>query len=340
MTLPKFIASKTVTLLSAISLVGSAQVIADENLPTPAISPDETFENTWPYQARYSNAAGFAMHYVDEGTGPETLLLLHGEPTWSYLYRNQIAQWAKHYRVIAVDHMGFGKSASPSDRSYWLQDHVDNLEKFVAALGLKDITLVMHDFGGPTGMGFAIRQPHKVKRIVSINAPLPLGQADLGDHLSANIAKSPWFQWVIKAEADNSLDSVLGQLNFTILSTLKINGFEDNSIINDTWIKAYAAPFPTPHEASGAIGWAKGLAQGKHEFAAPDANTRKTLAKIPAITIWGEKDQTLHGDEFIPLFQSFFPSGKVHKIPAAGHYSLEDSPEEISQLVINFINET
>ena len=130
----------------------------------PAVHASETFDGTWPFAAHFTEAPGFRMHYVDEGAGDDTLLLLHGEPTWSYLFRQQIPVWSRHARVIAVDHMGFGKSATPADRSYWLQDHVDNLEAFVLALDLSDITLVMHDFGGPAGMGLAARHPDRIRR--------------------------------------------------------------------------------------------------------------------------------------------------------------------------------
>ncbi len=109
------------------------------NPAIPAIAADETFDDTWPFPPRYNDAPGFRMHYVDEGSGPDTLLLLHGEPTWSYLFRQQIPVWSKHYRVIAVDHMGFGKSETPQDRTYWLQDHIDNLERFILELDLHDL---------------------------------------------------------------------------------------------------------------------------------------------------------------------------------------------------------
>lgn len=141
--------------------------------PGPAIGAEETFDGTWPFRAHYCDAAGFPMHFIDEGSGPETLVLLHGEPTWSYLFRQLIPVWAEEHRVIAVDHMGFGKSATPPDRTYWLQDHIDNLERFVLALDLSDLTLVMHDFGGPTGLGLACRHPNQIKRIISINGPTP-----------------------------------------------------------------------------------------------------------------------------------------------------------------------
>ena len=270
------------------------------------------------------------MHYIDEGHGNDTLLALHGEPTWGYLYRSQIPIWAQMARVIAVDHMGFGKSAAPDHRTYWLQDHIDNLECFVLAEDLRELTLVMHDFGGPVGMGLAIRHPDRIKRIVSINGPTPAGQPDLMDRLTANASIAPWFQWIIKAESEGTLESVLGQLDYNILSTLKLNGFERNEIITHDWLAAYRAPFPTPRHAAGAIGWAKGFATGAHKFEVPDAVTAAELARKPALALWGEADRTLHPDQFLPLFSQAFPAGAVHRLAKAGHYSPEDAPGEIA----------
>ena len=306
----------------------------------PAVEPLESFAGTWPFQARYSQAPGFAMHYIDEGQGADTLLLLHGEPTWGYLFRQQIPIWSRSARVIAVDHMGFGKSAAPQDRSYWLQDHIDNLERFVLAQDLQDLTLVMHDFGGPVGMGLAIRHPDRIKRIVSVNGPTPLGQPDLIERLTANIAAAPWFQWVLKADADGTLEAVLGQLDYNILSTLKLNGFERNEIISDSWLAAYRAPFPTPEHAKGAIGWAKGIATGAHVFEAPDAEVAAALVDKPALALWGEADRTLQAEQFLPLFRQAFPGGEVRRLAGVGHYSPEDAPEEIAQRVARFVATT
>ncbi len=302
----------------------------------PAVASDETFAGTWPFEARYSMASGFRQHYIDVGAGADTLLLLHGEPTWSYLFRTQIPVWAQSARVIAVDHMGFGKSAAPANRTYWLQDHIDNLERFVLSQDLRGLTLVMHDFGGPVGMGLAIRHPDRIKRIVSVNGPTPLGQPDLIDRLLANAATAPWFQWIMKADAEGTLEEVLGHLDYTILSTLKLNGFERNGIITDTWLAAYRAPFPTPQYAAGAIGWAKGFATGMHEFEMPDAAVAKALAKKPALALWGEKDRTLQPDQFLPLFHQAFPNGELHRFAGVGHYSPEDAPVEIAERVARF----
>lgn len=304
----------------------------------PAVAAEETFDDTWPFKARYTTAPGFTMHYVDEGEGPETLLLLHGEPTWSYLFRHQIPAWSKHARVIAVDHMGFGKSAAPQDRSYWLQDHIDNVESFVLSLNLQDITLVMHDFGGPVGMGLAARHPERIKRIISVNGPTPFGQADLIERVTDNVNVSPWFQWIMQAEDKGILEEVLGHLDYNILSTLKLNGFVRNDIVTDTWINAYGAPFLTPAHAAGAIGWAKGFAMGEHQFENPEPNAKSEILKKPALAIWGEQDRTLHADHFLPLFTQLFPRAPIVRLANAGHYSFEDAPDDITRHVIEFLN--
>ncbi len=304
--------------------------------PGPAIAADENFAGTWPFEARYAHAPGFDMHYVDEGEGHETLLLLHGEPTWVYLFRHQILDWSKHARVIAADHMGFGKSAAPQDRTYRLQDHIDNLEAFVLALDLTGITLVMHDFGGPVGMGLACRHPDRIRRIVSVNGPTPFGQPDLIDRVTANAGMSPWFQWVLKAEENGTLEEVLGHLDYNILSTLKLNGYVRNEIATDTWIRAYGAPFPTPAHCVGAIGWAKGFATGAHRFEEPSPEAKAAIGTKPALAIWGSQDRTLNADQFLPLFEQTFSNARTQILPMAGHYSPEDAPAAIADLVRAF----
>ena len=304
-----------------------------------AVPPGETFNGTWPFEAHYTDAPDFRMHYVDEGKG-ETVLALHGEPTWGYLFRNLIKALSPLYRIIAPDHMGFGKSETPQDRNYLLQDHIDNLERFVLDLELRDITLVMHDFGGPAGIGLAIRHPDRIKRIISTNGPTPLGQPGLGDALAKNGGASPWFSWIAKAYAEGTLEQVLEQLDYNILSTLKLNGFERNDVITETWLDAYRAPFTAPEYCLGAIGWAKGFAEGAHRFEPADAPAAKALSHIPALAIWGMADQTLHPAHFIPLFSEAFPNGTTHRLEGVGHYCHEDAPEEIAKLIVEFLQNT
>jgi haloalkane dehalogenase len=302
------------------------------------IQSDETYDGTFPYQPNFTESSGFRMHYADEGPPDgEVLLCLHGEPTWGYLFRHLIAALSPDYRVVVPDHMGFGKSATPQNRSYWLQDHIDNLESFVLALDLRSITLILHDFGGPVGMGFAARHPDRIRRIVSTNGPTPFGQSDLLERLTANALDSPWFQWIAKAESEGRLEGVLGELGFNILSTLKLNGFENHTLITDTWLRAYGSRFVSPADCAGAIGWAKGFATGAHRFEVPDAAAKRAIQSKPALAIWGQADRTLHAEHFLPLFSGLFPHAEIHRLAGAGHYSLEDSPEEVAALISKFL---
>ncbi len=116
------------------------------------------------------------------------------------------------------------------------------------------------------------------------------------------------------------MESVLGQLGFNILSTLKLNGFENNSVITEDWLRAYAAPFPTPAECLGAIGWAKGFAAGLQRFPTFDHAAERMIRARPALFVWGEADRTLHADHFLPLFSGIFPDAPVRRIAGAGHF--------------------
>ena len=302
------------------------------------IPADATFDGTFPFAPHFTDAAGFRMHYVDEGPGTgEPVLCLHGEPSWGYLFRHLVPVLERTHRVLVPDHMGFGKSETPQGRSYWLQDHIDNLERFVLALDLSQITLVMHDFGGPVGMGLAARQPQRIRRIISANGPTPFGQVDLVERLTANAQAAPWFRWIARAHAEGMLRSVLGQLGFNILSTLKLNGFENNAIITEAWLSAYAAPFSDPAECLGAIGWAEGFAMGAHRFEQPGPTAIELIREKPALAIWGEADRTLQAEHFLPLFSELFPLAPVERLAGVGHYCFEDAPGVIASLICNFI---
>ena len=129
----------------------------------------DDIKDLYPFESNFLELEdGLKMHYIDEGEG-EVLLMLHGNPTWSFYYRNLIQSFQKKYRCIAPDHIGCGLSDKPQDYNYTLSTHIDNLEQLVNSLGLKDITLVMHDWGGSIGMGLAVRQPKLIKRLIIFN---------------------------------------------------------------------------------------------------------------------------------------------------------------------------
>src|SRR5690606_27916773 len=128
-------------------------------------NPDWLDRTAYPFRSRVMDLAEGRIHYVDEGQGTP-LLMVHGTPTWSFLYRKLIAALAPDYRCVALDHLGFGLSDKPRDGHYRPEDHARRLREFVERLDLRDIVLVVHDFGGPIGLSYAIDRPDNVRALV------------------------------------------------------------------------------------------------------------------------------------------------------------------------------
>ena len=140
------------------------------------IAEDEDFDGTWPFQPHFFHGNGFKQHYVEEGSenaSTGTIVLLHGEPTWGYLYRNFITPLSKTHRVIVPDHMGFGKSETPPDREYCIRSHTLNLMNLLDHLNVDNVTLVIQDWGVILGTQYALRRPDKVARIFYLSIGFP-----------------------------------------------------------------------------------------------------------------------------------------------------------------------
>ena len=273
------------------------------------INASETFEGTWPFLPNFFDGNGFLMHYVDEGPRQANpIILLHGEPTWGYLYRKFIPELSKSYRIVVPDMMGFGKSETPQDKEYTLKTHVENLSRLIDNLKLSNITFVGQDWGGPITAAYSIRNLNKVKSFVLINTLFGYSKEERPKNLS------PWFQWINKHYQDNTLDCILGELGSTLLSVMKIPNFTNNNIINDTWINAYSSQFPDRASCIGAINFpldallnrivpyiVEGIKQGD----------LKSLCSKPAILAYGMKDKAIEPDYAIRDFKALFPGSKV-----------------------------
>jgi cis-3-alkyl-4-acyloxetan-2-one decarboxylase len=301
------------------------------------IPANETFNGTFPFRARFSTAPGFRMHYVDEGAG-EPLVCLHGEPTWGYIYRKFIPPLAQHHRVIVPDHMGFGKSETPAARDYTLSTHVDNLEALLLELDLHDITLVMQDWGGPIGGGFAFRHPGRVKRFCLANTIVPMGLPIEAELFPRN-AESEWFRWIRSAHADGSLEDVLGNLRVTILSVMQLLGFENGAVADQTWIRAYGAHFQTKADCKGAINFPLDFATGRVKFQT-DPRQVETLRRKPAMLAEGLRDRAILPETVLTHFREAFSDGAVTEMENAGHFCQEDEPALLIALIKQFIQLT
>jgi len=301
------------------------------------IGADETFEGTWPFAPKYFNGNGFQQHYVDEGSKTaETIICLHGEPTWGYIYRNFIPQLSDKYRIVVPDMMGFGKSETPQNKEYTLKTHVENLDNLIKYLDLKNITFVGQDWGGPITGAYAIRNLDRVKGFILINTLFGYSKEERPKTLT------PWFKWIKKHYEAGTLNGILGELSSTLLSVMKIPNFTNNKIIDDNWLNAYSSQFPDRASCLGAINFpldallnrivpfiVEGFKEG--DF--------RGLCSKPAILAYGMQDKAIDPDYAIRDFKALFPESKVTKIQNAGHYSQEDEPQILIDLIKKFMKD-
>jgi haloalkane dehalogenase len=298
------------------------------------IGAEATFDGTWPFEPRYCEAAGFRQHYVDEGAG-RPLILLHGQPTWGYIWRRFIPPLALTNRVIVPDHMGFGKSETP-DRHYTLGTHVANLAALIEKLDLRDITFVMQDWGGPIGMGYTVRHPERVHSLVVMNTVS--GYGTIGRRDLPNPLDTPWFTWIREGLHTGRTEAVLSQLGSTILSVMQIVGLERLDRVDATFLRAYAAAFPTPEACRGALAFPLDLALGRvRDFVRDGLAGVPALKAKPAIMIEGMLDRAIPSALAIADFQGLWPTAPVIRVPGAGHYLQEDAPEVVVPLVQAFL---
>ncbi len=296
------------------------------------IPKDETFNGTWPFQPHFCEAAGFSQHYVDIGEG-EVIICLHGEPTWGYLYRNMIPPLAENNRVIVPDHMGFGKSETPLDREYTLKSHTENLSALIDELSLDQITFVMQDWGGPIGTAFTVRHPEKVKRLVYMNTVAGYGVVS---ESVTPINQSPWFKWIGEGLESGRTEQVLRNAGSTVLSIMKIIGFQDSSVIDDTWIDAYSSPFPSYESSIGAYEFPIDAYLGRIvDYVLEGAEGVPNLKSKPAILLEGLEDRAIPPDRAIEGFRSLWPDEKIIELEGVGHFCQEDAPD----LLVSYIQE-
>lgn len=304
------------------------------------IPADATFDGTFPFAPHFSTRSGFVMHYVDEGRG-DPIVCLHGEPTWGYLYRHFIPPLAQEWRVIVPDHMGFGKSATPPDRSYHVSEHIANLEALlVEELDLHDITLVLHDWGGPIGGGFALRHPERVKRLFLMNTLLPLGKAAEAEHLPSNTSESDWFRWAHAAHASGALTEILGNAGHTIAHLmLELQGITHPAVMTRAWVHAYAAHFQSRADCLGVIRFPQQIVAP--DLTAPsapiDPAALAAIRRKPAMLAYGMQDRALLPEHMIPIFRAGFPDAPIIELANAGHFCQEDAPETLIALLQQFL---
>ncbi|WP_194778278.1 alpha/beta fold hydrolase [Pararhodonellum marinum] len=277
----------------------------------------------YPFASNYFDIKGQKLHFIDEGQG-ETILFVHGTPSWSFEYRNIIKNLKSKYRCIAVDHMGFGLSDKPEHYDYATQNHSKTLESFVLQKQLKDITLVVHDFGGPIGLDFAIRNPERIKQIVILNSWLWSSEKDPDFIKMRKILKSPFLPFLYR------------YLNFSPKFILP-NSFGDKKIPKKT-LTQYTRPFGNKTQRNGALAFAGSLLNDQDWFEGL-WNKRQAISNKRTLLIWGMKDPVIKTQN-LEKFQSGFPLSKTVQLAAAGHFPQEEQPELVAKAILEFLTDT
>ena len=291
---------------------------------------EETFEGLFPFAPHYYSHQGVDMHYVDEGSGEsgEAVVMVHGDPTWGFLYRNFIPPLSQHYRCIVPDQMGMGKSAVPQERSlYRLEQHRANLEGLLLHLDVHDITLVLHDWGGPVGLGFATRHPERIKRLVLMNtwafASWPGGAF-------------PRLLEIIRSDRGEAF-------------VLKKNGYLEPALLGTTFHKeklttnvldAYRSPFSTPESRLAMLCWSRDIPVRESDVSyAGMKRIEDRLAQFsttPVLLVWGMQDPVLSA-AVLQRWQQLYPHATMQKLEDASHFLQEDAPERIVQWIEAFM---
>ncbi|MCH8025508.1 MAG: alpha/beta fold hydrolase [Chloroflexi bacterium] len=286
---------------------------------------NETFGGTWPYQPRFFEHEGVRLHYVDEGEG-EPIVMLHGNPTWGYLYRNFIPALSESNRCVVPDYMGFGKSDKPLEQPYTLARHIENFSALMLDLDLRDVTLVMQDWGGPIGLGFGVEHPERIKRLVILNTwafRIPEG--------------SPLAPLLELFRQPHVGEAMVQGLNLFVEGFLPAGIYHKERL--EQFMPAYRAPFPDWNSRIGTLAFPRDIPVGdEHPSTAAMGHIQDNLGKlnVPTTIIWALQDPAIP-PALIDAWKGVYPHADEHRIETASHFLQEDEPEQIVGLIQEFL---
>ncbi|MGJ0118571.1 haloalkane dehalogenase [Williamsia sp. MIQD14] len=281
-------------------------------------TPDDRFENLpgWDHEPRYLEWEGMRIHYVDEGVG-DPIVLFHGEPTWGYLYRKMIEPLVDAgYRVIAYDHIGFGRSDKPTDRHWYTYDrHSAVADHVLDELGVENATVVVQDWGGPIGLRWATEHPDRVARLVIMNTGLFTGKVSKG-----------FLAW--RDFAERTPDLPVGGI---------IAGATATDVPPEV-IAAYDAPFPTVESKAGAAQFplivpVDAASVGADVLTRVSDDLRRWTT--PVLLAFSDSDPVFPHPRSGQVFTDLIPTaGEQVTITGAAHFLQEDRGEKIAEEII------
>lgn len=287
-------------------------------------TPDERFEGLpgYSFAPTYLEQDGLRMHYVDESEG-DAVLLLHGEPTWAYLYRKLIPPLAEVARVVAPDYFGFGRSDKPTRvEDYSYDFHYRSIERLAEELDLRAATVVVQDWGGPIGLRLAVEHPERIGRLVILNTGIGAGRAPSPEWLR--------FRDFVRRVGTELLASQLVRLSCV-------------SDPPDAVLAGYDAPFPTPESKPGVLAFPELVpTEADHPSAAAMLEVRESLTRWekPTLVLFSDSDPIFSPAAAERLAARIPGAGPAEIVGGAGHFLQEDKGEEIAARIVRFLAET
>lgn len=277
----------------------------------------------FPFEPRWWKTPHGTMHYVDEGEGAP-VVLVHGVPGWSFHFRHLIRNISSHRRCIALDHLGFGLSDKPRDWSYSPRDMARNVEGLIEGLGLKAVVLVVHDWGGPLGLSYALRKSDNVAGLVIFNTWLWSSSGDLRTRTTTRLLATGLYRWF--------------DARFAVSARLfpRMASGRKNPLSAITRAHFYG-PFRDPTQRSGLLG----LVRSTHTadgWVGTLGERRETLRGIPSLVVWGTDDPAFP-PRFLDRWRAILPEANVAELPGAGHYPFEERPTETGELISEFLRD-
>jgi len=284
------------------------------------------FGGTFPFEPRFFDADGVRLHYVDEGPADAPpVLFVHGNPTWSYMWRQPIAELSsKGHRCVAFDHMGFGRSDKPPQLSaYSLERHVGNALTLIDALDLTGITLVAHDWGGPIGLGALLQRPERLRRVVLMNT----WAWELPSFL-------PPFLREFRTEGLGEILALGGNLFVESMP-----GGMHRRDADPMMMEAYRSPFPDYWSRAGTLAFQREIPLTERDRSARlMASIHDQLAEVsaPVKLVWGMRDPVFQ-PVFLEQWRELFPNAQTVELADASHFVVEDSPDAVTAAIEDFL---
>lgn len=289
----------------------------------------ELLKSHYPFQSRFLDLDGLRMHYVDEGRG-DPIVFVHGNPSWSFLYRGLISALRPTHRCVAFDHIGMGLSDKPGDEryEYTLERRVTDLEAALENLGLRSgLTLVLHDWGGMIGMAAAVRRPERIKRLVLMNTAAFL------------MPPGGFLPWQLKLARDSRLGAFLvrGFNAFAFGATMTC---VTKRPMSADVRRLFTAPYASWAERIATLRFVQDIPLGPEDRAYAIAKATEDglarLSEVPKLILWGEKDFVFNA-KFLAEWKLRCPEAVFHTFPDAGHYLPEDEGPAVAALIREFL---